>query len=371
MSNPFTYGRVVQSLNFCPRPSTAKQLVGHIKARHNVVLQGERRVGKTSLIYEVSRQLKSHRLLYIDLLEVKSVDDVCKRLARAIFALEKQGNLFEKALKLLSKLRPTLSLDPVSGEPSIALDTRETSRPESLEELLDLVGVLARRKPLLVAIDEFQDILNLDQARTVLAILRSKIQFQTKIPYVFSGSIRNAMHEIFNDAASPFFKSAIAMELGPLDRQLFIRFLKQKFVRTKRSVDPLVWNELLSTVCENPGDVQQLCGALWEVTPVRQKITMAHMSDAMQLIYSREAKGYEATLVQLTAQQMKCLCTLARLPELTPYTKAFLEASGIRQPGSVKKSLQRLTQLKIIYLQEQHLRFINPFFRTWLLWKGY
>ena len=70
--NPFKYGRVVSAENFCPRPNLLKQLTGFIKSGQNVVLQGERRMGKTSLLYETVRQLKRYRLLYVDLLEIKT-----------------------------------------------------------------------------------------------------------------------------------------------------------------------------------------------------------------------------------------------------------------------------------------------------------
>ncbi len=74
-----------------------------------------------------------------------------------------------------------------------------------------LIGVIIfnitnDRKPLVVVFDELQDILNLKDKKETLAILRSKIQFHTAIPYIFAGSIRNKMDEIFNHPSSAFFK---------------------------------------------------------------------------------------------------------------------------------------------------------------------
>ncbi|MCK4303664.1 MAG: hypothetical protein KAY24_05440 [Candidatus Eisenbacteria sp.] len=51
--NPFKYGQVVSAGDFCPRPVLLKDLVACIKSGQNVVLQGERRMGKTSLITRV------------------------------------------------------------------------------------------------------------------------------------------------------------------------------------------------------------------------------------------------------------------------------------------------------------------------------
>ena len=62
-------GQVVSADDFCPRPRLLKELVGFVRSGQNVVLQGERRMGKTSLIYEALRHVKRHRMVYVDLLD--------------------------------------------------------------------------------------------------------------------------------------------------------------------------------------------------------------------------------------------------------------------------------------------------------------
>ena len=48
--NPFKYGQVVSAEDFCPRPQLIKEIMSFIKSGQNLCVQGERRVGKTSLI---------------------------------------------------------------------------------------------------------------------------------------------------------------------------------------------------------------------------------------------------------------------------------------------------------------------------------
>ena len=67
---PFKYGCVVTGDAFCPRPALQKALVGNIRDGQNVVLVGERRMGKTSLVY-------------VDLLNVRTTADVCNRVVDA------------------------------------------------------------------------------------------------------------------------------------------------------------------------------------------------------------------------------------------------------------------------------------------------
>lgn len=369
--NPFKYGRVVSADDFCPRPGLLKQLTGFIQSGQNVVLQGERRMGKTSLVCETVRQLKRRRMLYVDLLEIKTSDDLCKRMVKSLIAMEQQAGLLERILRSLAQLRPVVSVDPLTGQPSVSVDAGVRLKPDSLHGILDLVGESHKRARLVVVLDEFQDILNLPDARETLAVLRSKIQFHRDIPYVFAGSVRNRMSEIFTDPASAFFKSAIAVDVGPLDGESFAVFLADRFALGKRVVDKTAMARVIELAENVPGDVQELCGAIWETTAYRDTVHEGHIGPALELIYARESKGYEAALVQLTGQQLKCLVGLARMGGKAPLSGSFTQGVGIAGPASIKKALNRLVQLKVVYRHEGEYKFVNPFFKTWLLWKNY
>lgn len=369
--NPFKYGQVVSAENFCPRPELLKGLVAFIKSRQNVVLQGERRMGKTSLIYEALRQVKRQRMVYVDLLEIKTVDDLGKRIAKAIISSEQQAGMLEKVLRQLSQLRPVISVDPFTGEPGVTLDSRIMLQADSLGAILDLIQDTGRRHAMVVVFDEFQDILNLSDSNQVLAILRSNIQFHDKITYIFAGSIRNRMSEIFTSHDSPFFKSTAALDVGPLTGDKFSKFLKAKFSKGSRTINKEMLSEIIIMAENVPGDVQQLCGALWDTTSTNERVSREHLAPALELIFSRESKGYESVLVLLTGQQLKCLIGLARMGGKSPLSAGFLEGAGITLPASVKKALGRLIQLKVIYRYQGEYKFINPFFKRWIVWKNY
>jgi hypothetical protein len=120
-----------------------------------------------------------------------------------------------------------------------------------------------------------------------------------------------------------------------------------------------------------PGDAQALCSCLWDCTDEGATISDKHVTLALELIYARESKVYESDLARLTGQQLKCLIGLARMGGKAPLSAEFLKGVGIPLPASVKKALTRLLHLKIIYRYQREYRFVNPFFRSWLLWKNY
>ncbi len=369
--NPFKYGIIVSGDDFCPRPELKKKLSSFISSGQNVLLEGERRVGKTSLIYETVKSLKNIRFLYVDLLEIKTIDDLCRRIIKSLISLENKSGFVEKLYKSLSHFRPSMSIDPLTGSPSLSLEPSIKFKPESIEELVELIKKESQKNKLVVVFDEFQDILNLKEAPETLAVLRSKIQFHSDIPYVFSGSIRSQMNQIFNYPDSAFYKSAITLTVGPLKNDIFTNFIKNKFLIGKRKISNNLIIKLLDIAQHIPGDIQQLCGAVWEVTEEKEIDNKSIITAALKLIFSRELKGYEAYMKQISGQQLRCLIGLAKTDGTSLYSSDFIKISGIKQPSSIKKAIDRLEKINIVFFSEERYKFLNPFFKSWLLYKNY
>lgn len=369
--NPFRYGQVVSKRDFCSRPLLLKQLMNFAESGQNVFLQGERRTGKTSLIHEVVRRLPTCKLLHIDLLEVKTIDDLCRRMITSIVRTERRASFQRKLLIALSHLRPSLSVDPVTGFPTVSFDSRIGIKPDTIGGILDLIAELGRKKKLVVAFDEFQDVLNIPESSRALALLRSRIQFYSGITYFFAGSVRNQMNGIFTDPSSPFFKSAASLEVGPIDGDTFVPFLKRKFVSGKRSISTETVEAVICMAGNIPGDVQELCACIWDATSAGASIAQKHLDAGLNLIFARERKAYEATLICITGLQLRCLVGLAEADSTKVLSSGFLEKTGIRTTSSVQAALKRLVKLKIIYRHEGTYRLVNPFFGSWLIWNGY
>ncbi|MEJ2031808.1 MAG: ATP-binding protein [Deltaproteobacteria bacterium] len=370
MKNPFRFGGVVQGEQFCPRPDLTKALLGHIDNGQNCYVQGKRRTGKTSLICEAARQAGA-RMIYVDLMEAKSPEDFARRLLASILTLERES-FVGKAMKIFASLRPSFGVDPITGLPTINFNFAAPVEPESVAAALDLVPGLRRKgKPLVVIFDEFQDVLKMGEAtsKKLLAALRSKIQFHEDIPYIFSGSDRHDMDRIFIDPESAFFKSAVLVEVGPIPRKRFTAFLEEKFVQSGRTINVDLLDRIFEICLDIPGDVQQLCRALWELG--EERLETDSLTRALEVIWSQELKGYETALQMLSAQQFKVLSTIARIGGNAPTSAAFLREAGGLMPSSAKSALGRLLALRLVFYYRGEYRFVNPFFRAWLMaWEG-
>jgi hypothetical protein len=364
---PFRYGGVVSRKDFCGRHTLLKELQGFFEAGQNTVLFGERRIGKTSTVFEAARRVK-RRVLFIDILGVRSLDDLFQQILRAIFTLERTGSFFEKLLHSLVALRPTFSPDPVSGAMTFSISPGRPLSLESIPEVLEAVAQVARHKSTVVFFDEFQDVLKIEgNPQVAVAQFRSRIQFHEDIPYVFAGSVRQDMETIFTSPDWPFFKSATPIHLNQLPFEDFAPFLQGRFEQGGRHVP----SELMMSVfalCQNiPGDIQQLCETLWNSSDAGETLTEDQLKQALNLIYAREQKAYELALASLKNTNLKVLRALAHLGGETPTSKEFMEAVGVRHTNSITQAFSRLVTLRLVHRVGHAYQFDNPFFRAWLL----
>ena len=364
--NPFKYGCVVAGENFCPRPELERQLKQFAKDGQNIVFQGARRMGKTSLVKHAIGSIKGMKLIYIDLYGVRTLAEFCERVMHGVAKATDEMSFLKKALQFAFRLRPVIAVDPRDGSTTISVDARAASEPNSLHAVMETLEKLAGDGKSCVVFDEFQDVLRLENARGHLAEMRSTIQFQADIPYFFMGSLRNEMMSIFDDMDSPFFKSALTFSVGEIDRVAFSRFITERFAKGNRSVSQPVVARIIDFADGVSGDVQELCEALWETSADGAEISLDGMSAALDLIFSRELGGYGAIYERLTAGQSAVLRALAGNPSARPYSIEFVSQVGM-PTSSIRRIMSRLVDNRIIYSSGSAYRFSNPFFREWIL----
>jgi len=364
--NPFKYGQIVSDKNYCHRMGLEKAIKGHIESGQNILVEGERRVGKSSLIVNTVARLRKHRVVYIDINQIKTVNDLIARITNALISLEKQAGFFEKVVRMVSHLRPSLSVDSLSGSPSISFHTNETLPPENIENLLDFIYGEHKNKKNIVILDEFQDILNLPDCGGIIAMMRSRIQFHSDMAYIFSGSVRHDMDRIFYDPDSPFFKSAIKLDVGLLSRAAFSKYITNMFRTGRRTLGDGVIERIYLESGERPGDVQELCNAMWSITADDTSLTEEDVANALEVVFCREKELYEHSVSGLTSNQLRCLTGVAHLGGNSVQSGDFLKFTGILHASSVKKAITKLVDLKILYCHKREYIFNSPFFKTWL-----
>ena len=368
--NPFHHGVAVTGYDFCPRPVLISKLQDYMLSRQNCVVKGIRRVGKTSAVLEALRKHGKVGHIYVNCWGKQDVRSLVVTIYEAFLIYQRRkGFSLEKVIRMFSHLRPRASIDPYTGEPSfsVELDSSELDHPKSLEAVLDTLSRESERHALVVVLDEFQAVRQLPDADTLLATMRGAIQLQPQVTYFYLGSTRHLIDDIFNNPEQPFYKSAASVTVEPIERSAFSTYILDRFASGKRRVAPDALTAIFDAACDITGDVQQLCSELWNCTDPGDLIDKVVVPRALERIHHAEQESNTRIIDLLTPGQVRTLVGLARVGGKSPNSKYFLAASGIAQPSSVTKALNRLVERGLVYRDAEGYKFFSPFFRTWLL----
>lgn len=364
--NPFKYGCIVDGDDFCARKELSAQLLDYVRRGQNIVIQGERRIGKSSLVYNTLKGQKKYKPIMIDLMGVKSTVDICNRIADALTRFDSSDGFFRRTMSLLAHLRPIITVDAMTGMPTISVDHSAGSAPESLAVAMNAVASHVEDKNACVVLDEFQDVAELKDGDQILAIMRGKIQYMNKTSFIFLGSARNQMADIFMLPSSPFYKSALVFEVGEMPVDDFYRFLAARFLTGARKLPRVLFDKMWETVSHITGDIQELCDAIWQVSSAGMTLDDDMLQKALAVIFAREGAAYQMFIKQLTDIQFRVLKTLAVAGGNHPNSSAFLELSHVSVHASVTRALHSLSNAGLIYPIGGQYHFASPFFKTWL-----
>ncbi|RLD29657.1 MAG: hypothetical protein DRI73_10825 [Bacteroidetes bacterium] len=115
------------------------------------------------------------------------------------------------------------------------------------------------------------------------------------------------------------------------------------------------------------GDIQQFCEAIWSTSSYGDEIKNNSFRKAIELIFSHEKMVYERIFGELTNFQLKVLKAVAKYGGIEIYSNNFFEKTGFTNASSVKRSIDKLVKIKILFSYKKEYKFANPFFKLWLL----
>ncbi len=167
--------------------------------------------------------------------------------------------------------------------------------------------------------------------------------------------------------ASAFCKSAARLNIGPLERVPFVRFLKRKFRSGGRSAAAAVLEMIIDRAFDVPGDVQRLCEAIWDATDEGEKISELTIDLGIHRVFCSERRSFEAYLTGVTGQQMDCLRALAECRGSSNLSAEFIALTGIAHSSSVQRAMNSLVKKGILFRSGTDYCYCDPFLGQWIL----
>ena len=375
MENPFVYGKVVRGKYFADREAEIAELKNDIASSQNVIVFSPRRYGKTSLILEVLDRVKVDGLLtcYIDLFKVTSQETFIAAYAREVARL--QGGRIQTMLKnirdLLPRLVPKVVMkgEKVDLEVEFEFDPRADKGP-LFDDLFEAVATMSLQtgKKAVVVFDEFQEITGWDVKGQIERQMRTHFQMHESVSYIFMGSKRHLMQELFRNKNRPFYRFGKHFPLGKIPKDEFAEFIQRHFEETGYQTDLDAIREILHVADDHPYYTQLLCHILWDRKRLEKVIAKEDIYLAVQEVFMREAHAFHDIWDMLPLKSRQLLVALAKedSPQVRPFSSGFLQKHNLGSASSVQRAITRLLEEEVLEKTNGGYQFTDVFFKRWL-----
>jgi hypothetical protein len=304
----------------------------------------------------------------VDIYSSRSLKDFIKLTAEAILLkFPEKSAIGKQFMKFLKGLRPLISFDPFTGAPQIQIVFQSSQEIEfTLQGLFSFLE--EQNTPIVVAIDEFQQI-NEYSEKNVEALLRTYIQQLKNIQFIFCGSNKSIMTEMFTYTKRPFFASTRLLYLDKIENSEYKAFIKHHFETNKKQIQDDALDAILDWTKSHTFYTQNLCNYIFSMKT--NMIDVETVKSAVANILEENESFFFQYRQLLTPDQWNYLIAVAKENEVTQVTaKKFISTYNIGTPANSRRILKSLIDKELILenlsVEKSSYQIYDVFLSRWL-----
>ncbi|MDE6229760.1 MAG: ATP-binding protein [Muribaculaceae bacterium] len=369
--NPFILGHRISRPFFCDRENEQKALTSAIINGRNVVLISPRRMGKTSLAYvsisDSEEITNDYITFFIDILQTGSLAEFTFLLGKVVFdtLAAKSETRVRGFLAALKSLKGSFGFDAISGTPTFNIQLGDIKHPEyTLDEIFSYIEQC--EKPVVIVIDEFQQITKYPE-KNVEALLRSHIQRLSNASFVFAGSERTILQEMFASSKRPFYNSAEIMHLGPIDEDIYVNFAQKQFSDYGKSLEDAPVRLAFQLFEGNTFYMQRAMNIAFAETSRDDVCGEETIRRAIKTMVAANDVVFREILSNMSVHQKLTLYSIAsERSVVNPLSGKFVKDHSLPSASSVQSALLKLTKSGIVTKTESGYIMTDPLFRIFI-----
>ena len=363
IKKPFHYGGVVSHEHFCNRASELKELKTDIDTGLNILLYAPRRFGKTSLVLKALKQTE-YRYIFLDFMSIVDTEEFINEYFDAISkslntTADKVVNFFKKIIGI----RPNINVDfDASGNPTFKLNFTHSESKAVLKEVLALPYQYAayHNKKVVVVFDEFQEVVNLDIEEKLRSVVQHHEDF---VSYIFLGSKKSIMKNLFFDKSKPFYKSVKHIPIDKINDEEWYKYIQDGFESNGKFIELKHIDAILEVSKGFPYYTQQIANELFNDTDKTVEIQMVY--NAVDSILEKEEDLFLNEWNHLSQNQKKALKLLIHYDGENIYNKDKLTQYNFTS-SSLKKAVEGLINKDVIDIKKNKYYLQDPLFALFI-----
>ena len=368
--NPFTITEKVIPKYFCDREKESEQMIRLLTNRNNVVLISQRRIGKTGLIqfcFDNEIIKKNYFTFYLDILSTTNLQEFTFTLGKVVYdRIRPFGKrMLDSFISIVKSLAAKVGYDPLNGTPTLNFQLGDISHPEyTLKEIFQYLG--GTEKPCIVAIDEFQQISKYPE-KGVEALIRSHLLQINNCRFIFSGSERHILSEMFMSSARPFYLSASIIELKVIPRNIYVDFIVKMFKNGHKDITKEYAEKIYDSFEGYTFYIQKICNLIYSFTKKDESTDNKFYDLALEEVLYSYDTIFREQLSKLSTRQKSLLFAIAIEGKVDKITSTeFIHAHTLSSASSVQTSLKSLMKSGIVASFNKSYWIDDRFFCLWI-----
>lgn len=369
-TNPFIVTGKIEPEYFCDRVQESARFVKSITNGNNMVIISPRRMGKTGLIefcYEKPELKEEYYTFFIDILHTSSLREFTYLLGREIYEtlLPRSRKMTKLFIRTIQSISGKFGFDPFSGTPTFNVELGDIDRPEyTLDEIFSYL--VAADKPCIVAIDEFQQIAKYPE-KNIEALLRTHIQKIGNSHFIFAGSERHMMQEMFLSASRPFYHSADILELKAIVPEIYIPFIVGHFEKRNRRIKVGYVEKVYSLFKGHTYYIQKTFNEAFADTLEDEECTFETIRTAIDNMIAANDTIFREILSNVPEKQKELLYAIAKDGEAARITSSeFIKRHSLTSASSVQSAMKKLLEKDLITEINKVFSVTDKLFAMWI-----
>ena len=364
LDNPFLIRGYAGPEYFCDRAAETRQLVSAISNGRDVTLVAPRRYGKTGLVHNAFRVLeKDHTTVYLDIFAIEDLTSFVQAFSAAVLgsldtAAERIGR---KMISFFKSCRPTMTPQE-DGSFAFSFDLAPSQAKATLKDTFDYIA--SHKRKVAIAIDEFQQIREFPE-KGVEALLRSYIQFVPNAHFVFAGSKKHMMDEMFVFPKGPFYQSTQLMALGPIGAGKYEEFAAGFFRKDRRPFNSEAFRHLYD----------RFDGITWYIQAVLNRVWMhgygldstGRIDNTVDELVAEAEPFYFDLLRSQTSAEQSILKAVGREGLVESISAGgFIRRNSLPSASTVRSAAAKLKERDLLYKTNAGYVVYDRLFGVWL-----
>lgn len=368
--NPFVVTGKIAPEYFCDRIAESARLIKSVTNGNNLVIISPRRMGKTGLIqfcYDKPEISQEYYTFFIDILHTSSLREFTYLLGKEIYEtlLLRSRKMLKLFIQTIKSISGKFGFDPIFNVPTFNIELGDIERPEyTLDEIFQYLA--HADKPCIIAIDEFQQIAKYPE-KNIEALLRTHIQKQANSNFIFAGSERHMMQEMFTSAAKPFYNSADILELKAISPEIYVPFVLKHFEKCQKSIEAADVEKVYHLFKGHTYYIQKTFNEAFADTPERGVCTIGIIRTAIDNMIASNDTIFREILSNIPEKQKTLLYAIAKEGEAERITSSeFIKRHSLTSASSVQSAAKKLLEKDLITESNKAFSVTDKLFAMWI-----